>query len=470
MEQQQRESICDRTMATQFDLDLPASASYVKSASSLTDAEVGTAVSSCASAWRTTGARRFASQAGRAYAARAERRAAAGMQAEARSDMEQAVALWHAAINLGSGAAMNFLGAYEKGTFNTETVQFIQPNLSEALQYWLKGAAQGNPKSMRNAGVMLLEGSPEYAPVVRNVAEGRSWLQKAADGGELTAAAALGKALFYGYPPEIGKDVSAGLALLTKACAGRDAGARSFFEKEMNRSKYRELLPAVPPPGCDDVSITPQVAQTDNLPSDASSYWGMNGSILYLVAHGSSRKFYYFVPRAGMSEYRVVRGTLFFDGSRTGDNYSGTAFVFTKNGCGPQGYQTSGTVSADQREVILRGRYPSKFDGNCHITNYDDQPVDLKYRPLGLVQAFRVLNDVSDGILNMRTGRGVDNSIVTAIPAGANDVSIDKCEPSDGSAPTPWCHATWRGHTGWVSSCCIVGNQSGLRPHVTAGQ
>jgi TPR repeat protein len=193
---------CDREMAAQFDKDVPVSIAFVPDTSALSDADIDNAIVACNAVRKASGLsgpyRRFTTQAGRAYSARAARRAASGNIAEARSDMNQAVALWNSAMQHGSGAAMNFLGAYAKGTFNNTSITYVDADFSKALDYWLKGAATGNLKSMRNAGGMLLEGPDTFPGVKQDIARGQQLLAKAAAQGEMSAAAALGGALFYG--------------------------------------------------------------------------------------------------------------------------------------------------------------------------------------------------------------------------------------------------------------------------------
>ena len=66
--------------------------------------------------------------------------------------------------------------------------------------------------------------------------------------------------------------------------------------------------------------------------------------------------------------------------------------------------------------------------------------------------AFRIRSDVSQGILNMRSGPGQRHRIVTAIPAGSGGVSIAKCRaPDDGRSHYRWCNAKWKSYVGWVS-------------------
>jgi len=81
----------------------------------------------------------------------------------------------------------------------------------------------------------------------------------------------------------------------------------------------------------------------------------------------------------------------------------------------------------------------------------------------GARRTYRVLDTVSQGVLNMRTGAGTKTSVVVAIPAGASDLSVGGCRPADDGSGPPWCEVQWRGYAGWVSSCCIVEVAAGAR-------
>lgn len=85
--------------------------------------------------------------------------------------------------------------------------------------------------------------------------------------------------------------------------------------------------------------------------------WSHNNSVMRLVANGRQRQFFYFKPRAGLVARGVLAGTLLFDGERVGDTYTGRSRVFTAK-CGPRTYVVSGTVSPDQRRVVMHGQKP----------------------------------------------------------------------------------------------------------------
>jgi hypothetical protein len=370
---------CDRMMATQFDADLPSSVAFVGDAAALSSADIDQATSDCSTSLQASGNRRYATQAGRAYAARAKILASTGNEAKARSDMKQALTYWNRAAAEGSGTALNFLGAYFVGTFNTNGVSFVTPDNEEALKYWLKGSAAGNVRAMGNAGAVLLEGSESYPPVVRNISRGRSLLEQAIRQGNMAAASELGRGLFYNWPSELGRDVSRGLELLSKACAAEDRGAREFFEKEMRRDKYRALLPAKAPKGCETSQSETVGSAAPVKPSSSSqTYWNFNDSVMSLAADGSSRKFYYSRPRSGLEAVGVKEGTLFFEGTRSGNSYVGKAYVFSKY-CGALAYDVTGTVSADQREVVLSGKTPRR-NATCQVLNYSEDTSVFTFR------------------------------------------------------------------------------------------
>ncbi|PLW76018.1 hypothetical protein [Cohaesibacter celericrescens] len=88
-------------------------------------------------------------------------------------------------------------------------------------------------------------------------------------------------------------------------------------------------------------------------PAAADSCWWHNGSLMRLQAQGNQRWFSYERPRAGLS---VGRGTLLFNGRKSGNWYSGTARVFSKY-CPdtPLEYHVEGPVQADQLGVTMHG-------------------------------------------------------------------------------------------------------------------
>lgn len=131
--------------------------------------------------------------------------------------------------------------------------------------------------------------------------------------------------------------------------------------------------------------VRPAAASTDRLPENQSaatetakrSYWMHNGSIVYLMSEGDSRKFFYEKPRPGMIENGARPGSLLFTGKASNMEYVGKAYIFTRR-CGQFPYEVSGPILNDCRRVLLRGRAP-RVDPNCNITGYLDDTIEFTY-------------------------------------------------------------------------------------------
>src|SRR5262249_42775322 len=82
--------------------------------------------------------------------------------------------------------------------------------------------------------------------------------------------------------------------------------------------------------------------------------WSHNGSVLYLVAKGNVREFYYKQPRPGMIQAGAYPGALLFRGRSISHQYSGTAFVFDSR-CGQLPYQVDGPILDNYERKVLRG-------------------------------------------------------------------------------------------------------------------
>jgi TPR repeat protein len=377
--------ICDRTFAASFDQDVAKSVPPMRDTASLTDDDVQAGLDACLIMRGASDERHYLTEAGRGYATVAGRRAAADDLDNARANIAKAVDLWQAAAKLGSGAAMNFLGAYYNGTYNSTKVSFVQPDSQKAVNFWLQGATANNVKAMENIGVVYLAGPADYPPIPRDTDKAQLWLTKAIQGGSTYAAAVLGKALFYGLPSGSTADPQKGLAYLATACAAGEPAARRFYEHAWFGPEQAQL-PATRPRGCDSsnapvttsgvASVLPSSAKT------APTYWDFNGSILQLIADGPSRKFYYYAPRPGLDAVGVKRGTLAFDGKRQENKYTGSAYVFSK-ACGALAYQVNGIVSDDQRSIRFSGMVPGRT-GGCNDVTTTAETFEIDWRANGI--------------------------------------------------------------------------------------
>jgi hypothetical protein len=99
----------------------------------------------------------------------------------------------------------------------------------------------------------------------------------------------------------------------------------------------------------------------------ATEFFNYNNSVFELKSSGSTRQFVYLQPRAGLP---VTAGTVVFSGTRSGNTYSGTAYVFSAV-CGAIGYSVTGIVSAEHASVTLRGQVPVR-DAQCNVTGTRD--------------------------------------------------------------------------------------------------
>lgn len=111
---------------------------------------------------------------------------------------------------------------------------------------------------------------------------------------------------------------------------------------------------------------------------EPASFWNHNGSVMALYAVGDGRVFRYQEPRIGMQQEGVVAGTVRFQGTKTGNSYSGTAFVFSRR-CGARPFQVRGTASEDEREINLHGNAPAGFDAACRPTVYSKHVVNFTF-------------------------------------------------------------------------------------------
>lgn len=149
--------------------------------------------------------------------------------------------------------------------------------------------------------------------------------------------------------------------------ARRRVAALEEKELERERKKEREAAAVLPPS-----------PQPGGPVAGGRSYWDHNGSLVYLIAEGNRRRFYYERPRAGMQEVGVQRGTLLFDGKAQVNGYSGTAYIFT-TACGRLPYAVRGVVSNDQRRVVMRGSAPMQVDTACRVLQYKDDELIFEF-------------------------------------------------------------------------------------------
>src|SRR5689334_9481941 len=81
------------------------------------------------------------------------------------------------------------------------------------------------------------------------------------------------------------------------------------------------------------LSTSTQAQPQDATTTPQRTLWDHNGSVMYLIADGSSREFYYQKPRPGMIEAGAHPDSLLFKGQINDGQLSGTAYLFNTR-CG----------------------------------------------------------------------------------------------------------------------------------------
>jgi hypothetical protein len=126
--------------------------------------------------------------------------------------------------------------------------------------------------------------------------------------------------------------------------------------------------PAAPEPPRSGVTAGTQQRRT---------IWDHNGSEMYLVGDGTTRRIYYHRPRQAMIEAGARPGTLLFAGDRSGSSYRGISHVFSSR-CGKLYYEVIGVAESDLR-IVLSGKAPTGLDANCKVIRWRDDRLVFTY-------------------------------------------------------------------------------------------
>ena len=267
---------CDRRGAGKFDPDRPQTGPFLADPATLSDDDLELATRACAAAFQgdsSVAGRRFISEMGRAFAARAVRLAKSGADTDAHSAMSNAVRLWQEAATKGSTSAMSLLGSYWAGLYDNEIdpppankcrstpakFSFTAPDLRMARDFWER-AAKANPpnaEGMSEYGKLLVA-APDFCPPrpdLQNIPEGILWLKRAVDRGNVDAASVLGELYYRGRAPSstatndsFPKNADEGIRWLAIACKGGDVRAKDLVQRMIGSTK--ELDQAKRPPDC----------------------------------------------------------------------------------------------------------------------------------------------------------------------------------------------------------------------------
>jgi hypothetical protein len=118
-------------------------------------------------------------------------------------------------------------------------------------------------------------------------------------------------------------------------------------------------------------------------PQDASppaerTLWDHNGSIMYLIAGGSSRELHYQKPRPGMLEVGVHPDDVLFKGEINDGQISGTAYIFNAQ-CGQVPFHVKRPVLDNGGRIVLTGQAP-RVGRNCQ--SYGEYTSTLEFKLL----------------------------------------------------------------------------------------
>src|SRR5262249_23634963 len=173
------------------------------------------------------------------------------------------------------------------------------------------------------------------------------------------------------------------------------------------------------------------------------SLWDHNGSILYLVASGQKREFFYQEPREGMLQAGARQGSLLFSGVSKGNQYSGTAFIY-KPQCGTFPYRVSGRILDNYRRVVLHGQAP-RVSANCKIIGHFTDTLEFVY----------ISSSSKEGsdILTAFTGTWTDTPGVCKSNMDERGASITTIAEDE---ITEWFSFSWEGEEDRVYGSCGV--------------
>ena len=169
------------------------------------------------------------------------------------------------------------------------------------------------------------------------------------------------------------------------------------------------------------VAVASAQAQTQT-ETPGRTVWDHNGSVMYLVANGSSREFYYQKPRPGMLDAGARPGSLLFRGQVNSGQYSGTAYFFNPH-CGSIPFEVKGTILEDEEQIVLTGQAP-RVGRDCQT--YGSYTSNLEFRRLTPTEAVQ-----SEEPLAAAQPPVVGVSKIEAPPRNADDLpSAAAAQPS----------------------------------------
>jgi hypothetical protein len=111
-------------------------------------------------------------------------------------------------------------------------------------------------------------------------------------------------------------------------------------------------------------------------PEEGRTLWDHNGSVMYLVASGSSREIYYQKPRPGMLEAGAHPDSLLFKGEINDGQISGIAYIFNAQ-CGQVPFHVKGPVLDNGGKIALTGQAP-RVGRSCQTSGEYTSTLEFK--------------------------------------------------------------------------------------------
>ena len=165
------------------------------------------------------------------------------------------------------------------------------------------------------------------------------------------------------------------------------------------------------------VAVASAQAQTQT-EAPGRTVWDHNGSVMYLVANGSSREFYYQKPRPGMLDAGARPGSLLFRGQVNSGQYSGTAYFFNPH-CGSIPFEVKGAILEDEVQIVLTGQAP-RVGRDCRT--YGSYTSSLEFR--------RSKSDEANQLQEAKTA-----TLAPALAASRTEIKPDVSSTDRGEVP-----------------------------------
>jgi len=160
--------------------------------------------------------------------------------------------------------------------------------------------------------------------------------------------------------------------------------------------------------------------------------WDHNGSVMYLVANGSSREFYYQKPRPGMLDAGARPGSLLFRGQLNSGQYSGTAYFFNPL-CGAIPFEVKGPILEDEERIVLTGQAP-RVGQNCRT--YGSYTSNLEFRRSKSDEANHVSSTNRGEVARAPTEQRATRNETPSTPKDSSANLVDSKGPGTPAAQT----------------------------------